>query len=47
MDPDWSLWRTFLGVMEAGSLSGAARTLGIAQPTVGRQIAALEAALGG
>ena len=47
MDPDWSLWRTFLAVMEAGSLSGAARTLGITQPTVGRQIAALEAQLGG
>jgi DNA-binding transcriptional LysR family regulator len=46
-DPDWSLYRTFLAVMDAGSLSGAARALGIAQPTVGRQIEALEAALGG
>jgi DNA-binding transcriptional LysR family regulator len=46
-EPDWSLYRTFLAVMDAGSLSGAARTLGIAQPTVGRQIEALEAALGG
>jgi DNA-binding transcriptional LysR family regulator len=44
---DWSLYRTFLAVMEAGSLSGAARALGIAQPTVGRHIEALEAALGG
>jgi DNA-binding transcriptional LysR family regulator len=46
-DPDWSLYRTFLAVMDAGSLSGAARALGIAQPTVGRQIEALEGALGG
>jgi DNA-binding transcriptional LysR family regulator len=45
--PDWSLYRTFLAVLDAGSLSGAARALGIAQPTVGRQIEALEAALGG
>ncbi len=47
VNPDWSLYRTFLAVMDAGSLSGAARALGIAQPTVGRQIEALEAALGG
>jgi DNA-binding transcriptional LysR family regulator len=46
-EPDWSLWRTFLAVMEAGSLSGAARSLGVAQPTVGRQIEALEASLSG
>jgi DNA-binding transcriptional LysR family regulator len=46
-EPDWSLYRTFLAVMDAGSLSGAARALGVAQPTVGRQIEALEAALGG
>ena len=46
-NPDWDLYRTFLAVLEAGSLSGAARTLGIAQPTVGRHIEALEAALGG
>jgi DNA-binding transcriptional LysR family regulator len=45
--PDWDLWRSFLAVMEAGSLSGAARALGIAQPTVGRHIESLEAALGG
>lgn len=45
--PDWSLWRTFLAVMEAGSLSGASRALGIAQPTVGRQIEALEESLAG
>jgi DNA-binding transcriptional LysR family regulator len=45
--PDWDLWRSFLAVVEAGSLSGAARALGLAQPTVGRHIEALEAALGG
>jgi DNA-binding transcriptional LysR family regulator len=45
--PDWDLWRSFLAVLDAGSLSGAARSLNIAQPTVGRHIEALEAALGG
>jgi DNA-binding transcriptional LysR family regulator len=45
--PDWDLWRSFLAVLDAGSLSGAARTLNIAQPTVGRHIEALEATLGG
>lgn len=42
----WELYRSFLGVLEEGSLSGAARLLGITQPTVGRHIAALESALG-
>lgn len=46
MDPDWTLWRSFLGVAEAGSLSAAARRLGLTQPTLGRHIAALEADLG-
>lgn len=45
-DIEWELWRTFLAVLEAGSLSGAARELGIAQPTAGRHVAALERALG-
>jgi DNA-binding transcriptional LysR family regulator len=45
--PDWDLWRSFLAVMDAGSLSGAARGLGIAQPTVGRHIEALEETLEG
>nr|WP_248804252.1 LysR family transcriptional regulator [Pseudomonas sp. MWU13-2100] len=40
----WELYRTLLAVLTEGSLSGAARALGIAQPTVGRHIAALEAA---
>jgi DNA-binding transcriptional LysR family regulator len=45
-EPDWNLYRSFLQVMREGSLSAAARTLGTAQPTVGRHIEALEAALG-
>jgi len=43
---EWELYRSLLGVLREGSLSGAARALGIAQPTVGRHIAALESALG-
>ena len=46
MEPNWEWYRAFLGVMQAGSLSAAARTLGLTQPTVGRHIDALEAALG-
>ncbi len=45
-DPDWSHYRAFLAVLREGSLSGAARALGLAQPTLGRQIAELERALG-
>ncbi|USI74860.1 LysR family transcriptional regulator [Sphingomonas morindae] len=41
----WDLWRTFDAVMREGSLSGAARALGLTQPTAGRHIAELEAAL--
>ncbi len=44
--PDWDLYRAFLAVVGEGSLSGAARRLGLSQPTLGRQVAALEAALG-
>ena len=44
--PDWDLYRTFLGVLREGSLSAAARTLGLTQPTAGRHVAALEHALG-
>lgn len=44
--PSWDLYRTFLGVFEHGSLSGAARELGLTQPTVGRHIDALERAVG-
>jgi DNA-binding transcriptional LysR family regulator len=42
---DWTLYQTFLRVLEEGSLSAAARSLGITQPTAGRHVAALEAAL--
>lgn len=44
--PDWTLYRTFLAVLEEGSLSGAARALGLTQPTIGRHVAALEEGLG-
>ncbi len=45
-DPPWEALRTFGEVMREGGLSGAARRLGLSQPTVGRHIDALEAALG-
>ena len=44
--PNWDELRTFVEVARDGSLSGAARRLGLSQPTVGRHIDALEAALG-
>ena len=43
---DWSLVQAFLAVAEEGSLSGAARALGASQPTLGRQIRAIERQLG-
>ncbi|RKP54696.1 LysR family transcriptional regulator [Pararobbsia silviterrae] len=45
-EPSWDLYRSFLGVLDEGSLSGAARALGLTQPTLGRHIDALEATLG-
>ncbi len=45
-EPDWALWRSFSGVVEHGSLSGAARALSLSQPTIGRHIETLEADLG-
>ncbi|AMH43252.1 MULTISPECIES: LysR family transcriptional regulator [Burkholderiaceae] len=42
----WDFYRTFLEVLREGSLSGAARSLGLTQPTVGRHVDALETALG-
>ena len=45
-EPNWDLYRTFLAALDEGSLSGAARALGLAQPTVGRHIEALEQTLG-
>ena len=44
--PDWTHLQSFIAVAEHGSLSGAARALGGSQPTMGRHVAALEAALG-
>lgn len=46
VSPDWTLWRSFSAVVEHGSLSGAARKLGLSQPTMGRHIEALEMDLG-
>jgi DNA-binding transcriptional LysR family regulator len=43
---DWNQVRGFLATVEEGSLSAAARALGLTQPTLGRQVAALEASLG-
>ncbi len=43
---DWSLIAAFVAVADHGSLSAAARALGSTQPTVGRQIKALEDQLG-
>ncbi len=42
---DWNHARAFLATVEEGSLSAAARALGLTQPTLGRQVAALEAEL--
>ena len=39
---DWNQARAFLATVEEGSLSAAARALGLTQPTLGRQVAALE-----
>jgi DNA-binding transcriptional LysR family regulator len=43
---DWDDQRAFLAVLETGSLSAAARRLGVAQPTVRHRIEALERAVG-
>jgi DNA-binding transcriptional LysR family regulator len=42
----WELYRSFLAVARTGSLSGAARSLQLTQPTLGRHIDELELALG-
>ena len=42
----WDLYRTFGAVLREKSLSGAARCLGITQPSVARHVDALEAGLG-
>lgn len=43
---DWSLVRSFLAVLDQGSLLGAARVLHMSQPTLGRHVVELEAQLG-
>ncbi|MFN5177387.1 LysR family transcriptional regulator [Limnohabitans sp.] len=43
---DWSLVRSFLAVLEQGSLLAAARQLQASQPTIGRHVAELESQLG-
>jgi DNA-binding transcriptional LysR family regulator len=43
---DWNRARAFLVTADEGSLSAAARALGMAQPTLGRQVTALEEELG-
>lgn len=43
---DWNQARAFLATAEEGSLSAAARALGLTQPTLSRQVAALEDTLG-
>ncbi|WP_299083950.1 LysR family transcriptional regulator [uncultured Ruegeria sp.] len=43
---DWNQARAFLATAEEGSLSAAARALGLTQPTLSRQVAGLEETLG-
>jgi DNA-binding transcriptional LysR family regulator len=43
---DWALMRSFLAVLDCGSLLGAARRLQQSQPTLGRHITMLETQLG-
>lgn len=44
--PDWNQLKAFLETAETGSLSAAARKLGLTQPTLSRQVAAIEQQLG-
>jgi len=46
MSIQWDHWRSFVAVADEGSLSAAGRKLGLTQPTVGRHIDLLEAAVG-
>jgi len=45
-DFDWALVRSFLAVLDAGSVSAAAKRSGARQPTLSRHVADLEAQLG-
>jgi DNA-binding transcriptional LysR family regulator len=44
-EPGWELYRSFLAVIREGSLSAAARSLGMTQPSLGRHIRQLESDL--
>lgn len=46
IEPSWDFYRTFLTVLQEGSLSAAARELGLTQPTIGRHIDGLETSIG-
>ena len=46
-EPGWDLYRSFLAVLRLGSLSAAARALGLTQPTIGRHMVQLQESLGG
>jgi DNA-binding transcriptional LysR family regulator len=43
---DWNQLKAFLKTAETGSLSAAARKLGLTQPTLSRQVAAIERSMG-
>src|SRR6201996_9811974 len=45
VEPNWEWYRSFVCVLETGSLSAAGRAMGLTQPTVGRHIDSLESAL--
>jgi len=45
-EPAWDLYQSFLAVASEGSLSAAARVLGLTQPSLGRHVRQLEAMLG-
>src|ERR1700750_2240057 len=45
-EPSWEHYRSFLAVLGEGSLSGAARVLGMTQPSLRRHVRELETALG-
>ncbi len=46
-EPSWDLYRSFAAVLQEGSLSGAARMLGMTQPSIARHIETLEQSVGG
>jgi DNA-binding transcriptional LysR family regulator len=45
-EPSWDVYRSFTAVLRQGSLSAAARALGVTQPSIARHIDALEQAIG-